>query len=249
MRAGPSGEQRGTPHYTVPISLQCPQEISLLTLPVLQGTAVSSEHFTQSLLPGNVAELRGSPPLRGSLERPSPAGPPLQGTELAALSTPEASFERLVPLVDYLSVCKLLLNVSRWVMHTVEQGNRGALPPSFNGVTPTLVGPEQAPVMEQEVSTLLRKEAIEVVLPLDKFLHCSWERGCVLFRSKLTEPLSDLSDLSSESSLQARVSHQIRGLVVTSDLEDAYSSRFSLRSGESEKACHSLSSSFKYCWV
>ncbi len=31
-----------------------------------------------------------------------------------------------------------------------------------------LVGPEQALVMEQEVSTLLRKEAIEVVPPLDK---------------------------------------------------------------------------------
>ncbi len=102
------------------------------------------------------------------LERPSPAGPPLQGTELAALSTPEASLERLVPLVDYLAAWKLLPNVSRWVMHTVEQGYRGALPPPFNGVTPMLVGPEQALVMEQEVSTLLRKEAIEVVPPLDK---------------------------------------------------------------------------------
>ncbi len=53
-------------------------------------------------------------------------------------------------------------------MRTVEQGYRGALPPPFNGVTPMLVGPEQALVMEQEVSTLLRKEAIEVVPPLDK---------------------------------------------------------------------------------
>ncbi len=38
-------------------------------------------------------------------------------------------------------------------MHTVEQGYRGALPPPFNGVTPTLVGPEQALVMEQEVQS------------------------------------------------------------------------------------------------
>ncbi len=29
MRTGPSGEERGTPHYTVPVSPQCPQEISL----------------------------------------------------------------------------------------------------------------------------------------------------------------------------------------------------------------------------
>ncbi len=98
MRAGPSGEERCTPHYMVPISPQCPQEICLLTLPVFQGAAVSSERFSQSLTPRNVAELGGSPPLRGSLEqldRPSPAGPPLQGTELAALSTPETSLERL----------------------------------------------------------------------------------------------------------------------------------------------------------
>ncbi len=77
VRAGPSGEERCTPHYTVPVSPQCPQEISLLTLPVFQGAAVSSERFSQSLPPRNVAELGGSPPLRGSLEqldRPSPAG-------------------------------------------------------------------------------------------------------------------------------------------------------------------------------
>ncbi len=53
MRAGPSGEERGTPHYTVPVSPQCPQEISVLTLPVFQGAAVSSEQFSQSLPPGN----------------------------------------------------------------------------------------------------------------------------------------------------------------------------------------------------
>ncbi len=139
LRAGPSGKERCTLHHTVLIS-QCPQEISLLTLPVFQGAAVSSERFSQSLPPRNVAELGGSPPLRGSLEqldRPSPAGPPLQGTELAALSTPEASLERLVPLVDYSAAWKLLPNVLfRWVMHTVEQGYRGALPPPHSGSLP-----------------------------------------------------------------------------------------------------------------
>ncbi len=44
--------------------------------------------------------LWGSPE---QLEQPSAAGPPLQGTELAALSTPEVSLRRLVPLVDYLA--------------------------------------------------------------------------------------------------------------------------------------------------
>ncbi len=119
MRAGPSREERFTPHYTVPVSPQCPQEISLLTLPVFQGAAVSSERFSQSLPPRNVAELGGSPPLRGSLEqldRPSPAGPPFQGTELAALSTPEASLKRLVSLVSHLAVWEPLPSVSYWVL-------------------------------------------------------------------------------------------------------------------------------------
>ncbi len=115
LRAGPSGEERCTPHHTVPVSPQCPQEISLLTLPMFQGAAVSSERISQSLPPRNVAELGGSPPLRGSLEqldRLSPASPPLQGTELAALSTPEASLKRLVSLLDYLAAWKLLPNLS-----------------------------------------------------------------------------------------------------------------------------------------
>ncbi|KAI2658754.1 Transposon Ty3-G Gag-Pol polyprotein [Labeo rohita] len=111
-------------------------------------------------------------PCGGSLQqlvRPSPAGLPLQDTELAAQTTPEASLERLVPLVDYLAAWKLLPNVSAWVLRTVERGYRiqfGA-PPPFNGVFPTVVSPEQGLVMEQEVETLLRKEAIEVVPPQD----------------------------------------------------------------------------------
>ncbi len=83
---------------------QCHQEIGLPTLPrtVFQGAVISSEHTSQFLPPGNIAELRCSPPLRGSLEqlvRLSPAGVPFQDTKLAALITPEASLQRLVPLV------------------------------------------------------------------------------------------------------------------------------------------------------
>ncbi len=114
-------------------------------------------HTSVLLPPENVAELRCSPPLRGSLEQVvqlSPAGVPFQDTRLAALITPEASLERLVPLVDYLAAWKLLPSVSPWVLHTVERGYRiqlGSPPPRFNGVNPTLVGPEQALVIEREV--------------------------------------------------------------------------------------------------
>ncbi|KAI2662333.1 Transposon Ty3-G Gag-Pol polyprotein [Labeo rohita] len=138
LRAGPSGEGRGPPHSSVPISPQCPREISLPTLPVLQGAAVSSE--------------------------------PIPQTGLAAQTTPEASLERLAPLADYLAAWKLLPNVSAWVLRTVERGYRiqfSAPPLPFNGVFPTVVSPEQSLVMEQEVETLLRKEAIEVVPPQD----------------------------------------------------------------------------------
>ncbi len=85
--------------------------------------------------------------------------------------TPEASLERLVPLVDYLAAWKLLPNVSRWVLRTVERGYRiqfGSRLPQFNGVNSTLVDHEQALVMEQEVVTLLRKEAIEMVPPHER---------------------------------------------------------------------------------
>ncbi|KAL0168419.1 hypothetical protein M9458_036641, partial [Cirrhinus mrigala] len=148
--------------------------IVLPTLPVLQGAAVSSEHPPQFFPPGNVAGLGSSPPPRGSLGplvQVLPAGQPFQDTVPAAHITPEASLERLVPLVDHLAAWKLLPNVSAWVLHTVERGYRiqfGAPPPPFNGVSPTLVGPEQGLVMEQEVATLLRKEAIEVVPPHER---------------------------------------------------------------------------------
>ncbi len=89
----------------------------LSSVPSGDQSANPAERFSQSLPPRNVAEMGGSPPLRGSLEqldRPSPAGPPFQGTELAALSTPEASLKRLVPLVSHLAVWEPLPSVSYW---------------------------------------------------------------------------------------------------------------------------------------
>ncbi len=74
-------------------------------------------------------------------------------------------------LSTFLAAWKLLPNVSQWVLHTVDRGYKiqfGSCPLLFNGVFPTLVGPEQALVTEQEVAILLRKEATEVVPPLDR---------------------------------------------------------------------------------
>ncbi|KAL0195429.1 hypothetical protein M9458_009001, partial [Cirrhinus mrigala] len=166
-KAAPAGEGRAAPHSMVSNTI-------MRTLPVFQDAVVSGEPIPQSLPPGNAAELGSSPPLRGSLEqlvRSVPAGVLLQGTELAVHTNPEAGLERLVPLVDYLAAWKLLANVSAWVLRTVERGYRiqfGAPPPPFNRVFTTVVSPGQGLVMEQEVETLLRKEAIEVVPPQDR---------------------------------------------------------------------------------
>ncbi len=62
----------------------------------------------------------------------------------------------------------------------------GALPQPFYGGTPMLVGPEQALVMEQEVSTLLREETIEVVPALDK--ESGFYSRTSLFRGKGLRP-------------------------------------------------------------
>jgi len=72
-----------------------------------------------------------------------------------------ASLERLVPLVDFLAVWKLLPNIFHWVLQIIESGYRiqfGSCPPRFLGVPLSLVDPKQALDIEQEVLTLLQKE-------------------------------------------------------------------------------------------
>ncbi len=89
---------------------------------------VESTGYSPTLSPQYEALLEvvtHAPRLQGSpeqLHRWLPAGPPCQGIDLAAPNTPEASLERLAPLVDYLAAWKLLPNVSRWVLQTVEKG-------------------------------------------------------------------------------------------------------------------------------
>ncbi len=92
MRVAPAGEERRSPQRTVPFSPQCPQEIDLLTLPctVFQGAAISSEHTSQFLPPGKSSRAE-------VLATPSGVS---GAASSAALTTPEASLERLVPLVD-----------------------------------------------------------------------------------------------------------------------------------------------------
>ncbi len=154
MRAGPSGEERGTPHYTVPVSPQCPQEISLLTLPVFQGAAVS-----RLATPSGVSRAaRSAVPCRSS----APGHRASCSKYTRDQSRETGSLSRLFGSLETAAKC-----VSMGHAHCRTR-LCGALPQPFYGVTPMLVGPEQALVMEQEVSTLLREETIEVVPALDK---------------------------------------------------------------------------------
>ncbi|KAL0170946.1 hypothetical protein M9458_035542, partial [Cirrhinus mrigala] len=112
----------------------------LLPLPALQGTAASGERLSRISPPEDVAEP-GRSTVSSAVSCRSAVTVNIRGQPRAA------------------------------VLRTVEKGYSiqfGALLPPFGGVFPTLVGPEQALVMKQEVETLLRKEAIEVVPPHDR---------------------------------------------------------------------------------
>ena len=105
-----------TPHKTtVPCLPRCPQGSVLLTLPI-QGV---------ERLGGRFPEGRSPPPRRAAecLDQLSPAGAPLQGAVSVTRDIqPEASFERLVPLVEFLAEWETLPNVSQWVLRTIENG-------------------------------------------------------------------------------------------------------------------------------
>lgn len=81
------------------------------------------------------------------------------------------SLERLIPLVEHVEAWRNLLNISPWVLRTVEKGYRIQFeyrPPKFNGIVHTIVSPEQAGVMDMEVQSLLVKEAIEIFPPHER---------------------------------------------------------------------------------
>ncbi len=90
--------------------------------------------------------------------------------------------------------------------------------PLFNGVFPSLVGPEQALVMEQEVDTLLRKDATEVVPPCDRIRVLEEvpkkDGGIASYsRSEIIEPLSHETQVQDDYYQASRVPNQVRGLV------------------------------------
>lgn len=124
--------------------------------------------------------------------------------------------------------------VSQWVLFTVEHGYKiqfCARPPRFNGIAPTIVKPEQALVMEQEVLALLIKGAIERVLPLDRESGFYSRYFIVPKKDGGLRPILDLRNLNrSVEALRFRmltiknVVSQIQSedWFVTIDLKDAY---------------------------
>ncbi len=96
---------------SVPSGDQSANPASVLGHSGLQRALLSVSSAQKCSGDGRLATPRGS---LEQLDRPSPAGPPFQGTELAALSTPEASLKRLVPLVSHLAVWEPLPSVFYW---------------------------------------------------------------------------------------------------------------------------------------
>ncbi len=96
---------------SVPSGDQSANPASVLGHSGLQRALLSVSSAQKCSGDGRLATPSGS---LEQLDRPSPAGPPFQGTELATLSTPEASLKRLVPLVSHLAVWEPLPSVSYW---------------------------------------------------------------------------------------------------------------------------------------
>ncbi len=133
MRTSPLEVEQLTPHFTVPVSLRCPQGTGLPTLPprVLQGAAVSGERISEDP-PGNLVAWGCPPPLRRVLERSAqtlPVGSLVQDIILTAQihTNPETSLERLVPIVEFDSVEISAKYISlgpadyrKWVSNTVR---------------------------------------------------------------------------------------------------------------------------------
>ncbi len=156
----PSGEERCTPHYTVPVSPQCPQEISLPTLPVSRAQRSPASVLSVS----SAQKCSGA----GKLATPSGVSRAARSAVPCRSSVPGHRASR----------SKYTRDQSRWVTHTVEQG--------YVALCHSLSTGEQALVMEQEVSTLLREETIEVVPALDKEFR--FYSRTSLFRGKGLRP-------------------------------------------------------------
>ncbi len=190
LRAALAGEEQSAPQYTVSVSLQQPLEIVLPSLPEFQGAAVSRECFPQFFPPGIVAELRASPHLRGSLEqllRFFPAGPPFQGIDLAAW--------------------KLLPNLSRWVLQTVEKRlsysvwhSAAAFERSISHISESRAGSgirTRSDLSLEEGGHRDGPSSQQRVRVLQPVLHCSKEGWGVMSnsRSAAFEPLSHASEV------------------------------------------------------
>ncbi len=114
LRAGPSGEERCTPHYTVPVSSvpsgdQSANPASVLGHSGLQRALLSVSSAQKCSGDGRLATPSG---VSRAARSAVPCRSSVPGHELAALSTPEASLKRLVPLVSHLAVWEPLPSVS-----------------------------------------------------------------------------------------------------------------------------------------
>ncbi|KAI2664001.1 ORF V: Enzymatic polyprotein [Labeo rohita] len=172
LRAGPTGEGCGPPHSSVPVSPLCPRETSLPTLPVLQGAAVSSEPTPQSSArkrsgAGELATPAGVSTAASSAVscRSSVTGHRTSSSNnTRGQSRETGSLSRLFGSVETTAKCICLgpAHCRARLSHSIWRSTATFQWGLHCGE------PRAGLVMEQEVETLLRKEAIEVVPPHDR---------------------------------------------------------------------------------
>lgn len=67
------------------------------------------------------------------------------------------------PLCQFLDAWRAITGISRWLLSIIETLQFRQRPSRFNGVTQSLTLPQNAPVLRQEVHSLLTKGAIKQV--------------------------------------------------------------------------------------
>ncbi|XP_056593677.1 uncharacterized protein LOC130412904 [Triplophysa dalaica] len=101
--------------------------------------------------------------------------PPVQLASLhqrASLNGPlTVTPEEIRPLCLFLDAWKAIPDISHWLLNVIEHGYTLQFrrrPPRFSGVVPSLTSAQNAPVLRQEIGSLLAKGAIERVPPNER---------------------------------------------------------------------------------
>ncbi|KAI2666989.1 hypothetical protein H4Q32_029326 [Labeo rohita] len=199
LRAGPSGEGHGPPHSSVPVSNQCPWEISLPTLSVLQGAAVSSEPTPQS------SARRRS----GARELATPAGVSTAASSAVSCRSSVTGHRTSSVETTAKCVCMGPAHCEARLSHPIRRSAAAfQLSRAGSGNGTGSRNSEEGGHRGGPSS----RQGVQVLQPV---LHCSEEGWgpASLFRSETTESFSYEVEVQNTDYQSSGVTNQVRGLV------------------------------------